>query len=75
MTKSNERIANKIIDLLADGRITSAQWRLWIPRHINDQPEIVKMNAKLLAEGIDDLLDKKPNIEYIDLSKYDMAGE
>ena len=72
---SSEKLANKIIDLLADSRIDPAQWRLWIPRHLGDQPELVKMNAKLLAEGIEDLVDKKPNIEYIDLSKYDTAGE
>ena len=72
---SSEKLANKIIDLLADSRIDPAQWRLWIPRHLGDQPELVKTNAKLLAEGIEDLIDKKPNIEYIDLSKYDTEGE
>jgi hypothetical protein len=72
---TSEKIADKLIDLFADGRITHADWRLWIPRYLSDQPEVVKVNAKLLAEGIVDLTDGIPEVMTIDLNKYDRAGE
>ena len=70
MFKSNEKTANKIIELLADGLISPVQWRLWIPRHIGDQPEIVKVNAKIFAEGIQEYVENQEST-LVDLSKYE----
>lgn len=70
MLKSNERTANKIIELLADGLISPVQWRLWIPRHIGDQVDVVKVNAKMLAEGINEYVENQES-HYVDLSKYE----
>jgi hypothetical protein len=71
MFRSNEKIASKIIDLLADGLIDPTQWRLWIPRHIGDQPEIVKVNAKRFAEGIQEYVENNETT-YVDLEKYEV---
>lgn len=70
MFKSNEKTANKIIELLADGLISPTQWRLWIPRHIGDQTEVVKINAKRLAEGIQEYVDSNES-HYVDLTRYE----
>jgi len=71
MFRSNEKVANKIIELLADGLIDKAQWRLWIPRHIGDQPEIVKVNAKIFAEGIQEYVENQES-HHVDLTRYDV---
>jgi hypothetical protein len=70
MFKSNEKIANKIIELLADGLIDPIQWRLWIPRHIDDQPEVVRVNAKIFAEGIQEYVENNES-HYVDLTRYE----
>jgi glycosyltransferase involved in cell wall biosynthesis len=41
-----ESTANKIVALLADGRISQAQWRLWIPRRITEHNQMIIANAK-----------------------------
>jgi hypothetical protein len=70
MYRNNEKIASKIIELLADGLILPSQWRLWIPRHLADQPEIVKVNAKIFAEGIQEYVQNQES-HYVDLSQYE----
>lgn len=72
---TSEKIADKFIDLFADSRITQADWRLWIPRYLSDQPEVIKVNAKLFADGVQDLVDGLPEVIKVDLNKYDRAGE
>lgn len=62
MAKSSpERIADKIVDLLADGKVKKADWRLWIPRRILDDTtmETVVANAKHLADGINEVIDRE----------------
>lgn len=55
----SESIAEKIVELLADGRISHDQWRLWIPRHLTQQEHIVVANAKHLADGINEMMDRE----------------
>ena len=59
MARSNaEKIADKIIEMMADGRTKKSDWRFWIPRRIvADEPiEIVVANAKHFADGINEVL-------------------
>jgi len=59
MSKSdNTRIAYKIIDILADNRILPADWKWFIPMIIVQQPLPVVMNAKNMADGILENIDK-----------------
>lgn len=58
---SQERIADKIIVLLADSLIRKSDWRLWIPRYLlNDTSnDLVVANAKNLADGINEILEQE----------------
>ena len=51
-----ENVADKIVALLADGRISLAQWRLWIPRRITENNKMVIANAKNFADGINEII-------------------
>ena len=51
-----ESVADKIVALLADGRISQAQWRLWIPRRITENNQMVIANAKNFADGINEII-------------------
>ena len=51
-----ESTADKIVALLADGRISQAQWRLWIPRRITENNKMVIANAKNFADGINEII-------------------
>ena len=51
-----ESVADKIVALLADGRISQAQWRLWIPRRITENNKMVIANAKNFADGINEII-------------------
>ena len=51
-----ESTANKIVALLADGRISQAQWRLWIPRRITENNKMIIANAKNFADGINEVI-------------------
>jgi hypothetical protein len=51
-----ESTADKIVALLADGRISQAQWRLWIPRRITEHNKMIIANAKNLADGINEVI-------------------
>ena len=51
-----ENVADKIVALLADGRISQAQWRLWIPRRITENNKMVIANAKNFADGINEII-------------------
>ena len=71
----NEKVADKLISLLADGLTPTADWRLWIPRYITDQPEIVTKNARALSDGIEEHINGNRVEEMIDLSRYESVGE
>ena len=60
-----ESTADKIVALLADGRISQAQWRLWIPRRITENNKMIIANAKNFADGINEVIEN----EQIGLSK------
>jgi hypothetical protein len=60
-----DSVADKIVALLADGRISQADWRLWIPRRITDYNKMIIANAKNLADGINEVIEN----EQIGLSK------
>jgi hypothetical protein len=51
-----ESVSNKIVALLADGRISQADWRLWIPRRITEHNKMIIANAKNLADGINEVI-------------------
>ena len=51
-----ESVADKIVALLADGRISQALWRLWIPRRITENNKMVIANAKNFADGINEII-------------------
>jgi hypothetical protein len=52
-----EGIADKIVALLSDTRISQAQWRLWIPRRIIENNATAIANAKNLADGINEVIE------------------
>jgi hypothetical protein len=52
----NENVADKIVALLADGRISQADWRLWIPRRITEHNKMIIANAKNFADGINEVI-------------------
>jgi len=52
------KAAYKIIDILADNRILPAQWKFYVPIFIVQQPRPVVSNARNLAEGILEGIDK-----------------
>jgi len=49
---SSDKIARKIIDLLANMNISSGQWKYQIPDRITEEHMGVIANAKNLADGI-----------------------
>ena len=51
-----ESVADKIVALLADGRISQAQWRLWIQRRITENNQMIIANAKNFADGINEVI-------------------
>jgi hypothetical protein len=60
-----ESVADKIVALLADGRISQADWRLWIPRRITEHNKMIIANAKNFADGINEVIED----EQIGISK------
>ena len=54
-----ERVADKIIALLADGRISQSEWRHWIPDYITSNNKMIVANAKNLADGINEEMERK----------------
>ena len=60
-----ESVADKIVALLADSRISQAEWRLWIPRKITDHNKMIIANAKNFADGINEVIEN----EQIGISK------
>jgi hypothetical protein len=60
-----ESVADKIVALLADGRISQAQWRLWIPMRLTEHNKMIIANAKHLADGINEVIES----EQIGISK------
>lgn len=52
----SESTADKIVALLADGRISQAQWRLWIPKRITENNKMIIANAKNFADGINEII-------------------
>ena len=55
----NEKIADKIVELLADGRISQADWRLSIPFYVTSHNKMIIANAKNLADGINQEIENK----------------
>ena len=56
---SNEKIADKIVALLADGRISQTDWRLSIPFYVTSHNKMIIANAKNLADGINEEIENK----------------
>lgn len=55
----NEKVADKIVELLADGRISQADWRLAIPFYVTSHNKMIIANAKNLADGINEEIENK----------------
>lgn len=51
-----ESVADKIAALLADGRISQADWRICIPREISYNNKMIIANAKNFADGINEVI-------------------
>lgn len=60
-----EIVADKLAALFADGRISQADWRIWIPRQITYNNKMIIANAKNFADGINGLIAN----EQIEISK------
>lgn len=52
------RVANKISDILSDNRILPAEWKWYIPMMIVQQPRPIVVNARNLADGILEAIEK-----------------
>lgn len=52
-------VTDKIVALLADGRISQADWRLCIPERITDHNKMIIANAKNFADGINEVIERK----------------
>lgn len=55
----SKTVAEQIIKLLADNRISSSQWKYNIPDFITDQNLALLSHAKNLANGINEHLERK----------------
>jgi hypothetical protein len=56
---TNEKIAGKIVALLADSRISSTDWKNHIPTYITEHNKFVVAKAKALADGINEQLEEQ----------------
>ena len=54
-----ESVADKIVALFADGRISQAQWRLWIPRRVTEHNQMIIANAKNFADGLNEVIENE----------------
>jgi hypothetical protein len=52
-----DSVVDKIVALLADGRISQADWRIWIPKEITYHNKMIIANAKNLADGINEVIE------------------
>jgi hypothetical protein len=57
--KSANRIAEKIVDLLANNRISMNFWKYHIPDYITEQHIAIVAQAKNLADGINESIERK----------------
>jgi len=64
------RAAHKIVDILADNRILPSDWKFFIPIIIVQQARPVVANARNLADGITEAIEKYQ----IDLPDYMYAS-
>jgi hypothetical protein len=56
---SANRIADKIVDLLSNNRISMNFWKYHIPEYITDQHIAIVAQAKNLADGINQSIARK----------------
>lgn len=52
------KIAGKIIDVLANNKVMPSEWKYAIPMYIAQAPLPVVINAKNLADGINEAIEK-----------------
>ena len=62
----NDKIADKIVQLLSDNRITPSEWKYGVPFFIVNKPIPILYNAKNLADGIQ---------HYIELNDIDIPAD
>jgi hypothetical protein len=53
-----QKEANKIVKILSDNRIMPSEWKYAIPMFIAQSPITVVINAKNLADGINEAIEK-----------------
>jgi hypothetical protein len=56
---TNEKIADKLINLFSDSKIGIVDWQHYIPFYITQQNVHIIANAKNLADGINEALAEK----------------
>lgn len=69
------KIADNIVKILSDNKVTPSEWKYAIPTYLANQPITVVLNAKNLADGINEAIDKyHPNLPQ-DRLAYDEKSE
>ena len=52
------KISDAIVKILSDKRVTPSEWKYAIPMFLVQQPITVVLNAKNLADGINEAIEK-----------------
>lgn len=53
-----QKIADQIVKILSDNRVTPSEWKYAIPLFLVQNPVTIVLNAKNLADGIDEAIEK-----------------
>lgn len=53
-----QKIADQIVKILSDNRVTPSEWKYAIPLFLIQNPVTIVLNAKNLADGIDEAIEK-----------------
>lgn len=54
---SARQVGEKMTNLLADSRILRSDWKFWVPFYLAQQPYQIVVNAKNLADGINEAIE------------------
>jgi len=53
-----QKIADQIVKILSDNRVTPSEWKYAVPLFLVQNPITVVLNAKNLADGINEHIEK-----------------
>lgn len=61
----SRKFGEKIVNVLSDNRATPSEWKQIIPLYIVQQPITIVMNAKYLADGINEHIEMyHPDVDF-----------